>query len=236
MLVLRLSDDPASRNFIMISALIFDFDGVVIDTETPDYTTWQRTYRSYGVELDRSLWQRVIGGKALDFDVYKHMEELSGVQIDWEDVGQRRRELFLELVEASPLLPGIADYITDSRRLGLKLGVASSSSSDWVKGHLARRNLLKYFDSIKCGDDVSQVKPDPELYLAVVGALETSPANALAIEDSLNGVTAAKRARLRCVAVPNSMTSDLPLDDADIRLASLTDMPLESLLDRLNAL
>ena len=236
MLVLRLSDDPASRNFIMISALIFDFDGVVIDTETPDYTTWQRTYRSYGVELDRSLWQRVIGGKALDFDVYKHMEELSGVQIDWEDVGQRRRELFLELVEASPLLPRIADYITDSRRLGLKLGVASSSSSDWVKGHLARRNLLKYFDSIKCGDDVSQVKPDPELYLAVVGALETSPANALAIEDSLNGVTAAKRAGLRCVAVPNSMTSDLPLDDADIRLASLTDMPLESLLDRLNAL
>ena len=219
----------------MISAVIFDFDGVIIDTETPEYTTWQEIYRSYGVELERSLWQRIIGGKFHDFDVYAHLEDLAGVRIDWEDVGQRRRKLSLELVEASPLLPGVLDYITESRRLGLKLGVASSSSSAWVKGHLARRGLLKYFYSVRCADDVTQVKPDPELYLAVVEALETSPGNALAIEDSLNGVTAAKEAGLYCVAVPNPMTRDLPLDHADIRLADLSDVPLESLLARLNA-
>ncbi len=220
----------------MIKALIFDFDGVVIDTETPDYDSWQEIYRSYGAELERSIWQRVIGGNTIGFDVFKHLEDLASVPIDREDIRKQRRRLYLEQVEANPILPGVVDYITAAQRLGLKLGVASSSDSAWVKGHLARRDLLKHFHAVKCADDVSRIKPDPELYLAVVDALDTSPGDAVAIEDSLNGLTAAKSAGLRCVAVPNPMTSDLPLERSDIRLGSLSELTLEALLSKLNML
>ena len=115
----------------------------------------------------------------------------------------------------------------------MKLGVASSSSRDWVEGHLAGRDILRHFVSVKSSNDVSNVKPDPELYLISVAQMGTQPENALAIEDSANGVTAAKRAGLYCVAVPNEMTKDMQIDHADLRLESLSEMPLKSLLARL---
>ena len=218
----------------MIDALIFDFDGVIIDTETPDYASWQEVFHSYRVELDRSLWTRLIGGGSQAFDVYQHLEDLAGVRIDRQAIRHRRRTRYLELVEASPLLPGIADYISEAKRMDLKLGVASSSSRDWVRGHLETRNLLGHFASVKGADDVSKVKPYPEVYLSSVADLGTCPNSALAIEDSPIGVTAAKRAGLLCVVVPNQMTKDLSLDHADMRLESLSDIPLKSLLSRMS--
>ena len=193
----------------MIDTLIFDFDGVILDTETPDYDTWQEVFRSHGTHLDRSLWARFIGGGFEAFDVYKHLEDLACVPIDRDAIRRRRRQRYLDLIDASPLLPGVLDYILEAKRLGLKLGLASSSSLDCVEGHLARRRLLEHFDSMKSANDVSNVKPEPDLYLAALEQLATLPANALAIEDSANGVTAAKRAGLFCVVVPNHMTREL---------------------------
>ena len=144
-----------------------------------------------------------------------------------------RRQRYVEIVHSNPILPGILEYIQEAKRLGLGLGVASSSNRDWVEGHLDRLGILELFDSIKVSEDVAQVKPDPELYLASVSHLGTRPEDALAIEDSLNGVTAAKRAGLFCLAVPNPMTMELPLDQADLRLSSLAEIPLPSLLERL---
>jgi HAD superfamily hydrolase (TIGR01509 family) len=216
----------------VIDALVFDFDGVILDTETPDYQTWHDVYQSYGVVLELSVWTQHIGGRSGRFDWHRHLEELAGVSIHRESTQLERRQRYLEIVRASPLLPGILDYLQDARELGLRLGVASSSSREWVEGHLARLDILNLFDSIKGSDDVAQVKPDPELYLAAVSHLGTRPQRALAIEDSAHGVTAAKRAGLFCLAVPNPMTRDLPLDHADLRLASLDEMPLRSLLEQ----
>jgi HAD superfamily hydrolase (TIGR01509 family) len=216
----------------MIDCLIFDFDGVIIDTETPEYVTLQETFSAYGVELDRSLWTRFIGTGLGSFDVYKHLEELVGAPLDLEAIRRRTRQRYLDIVEANPILPGVLDYIRDAKATGLKLGVASSSSRDWVEGHLTRRGLLGHFDCILSKNDVSQVKPDPELYLASVTRLKTRPENALAIEDSVNGITAAKRAGLFCVVVPNDMTRDLSIGHADLRLVALSDIPLRTLLDR----
>ena len=125
------------------------------------------------------------------------------------------------------------DYLLEARQLGLKLGVASSSSRDWVEGHLRKRELFQHFASVKSADDVSRVKPDPELYLASATHLGVSPGNALAIEDSANGVVAAKRAGLFCVVVPNEMTRGMRLERADARLSSLSEVPLGELLERL---
>ena len=217
----------------MIDTLIFDFDGVIIDTETPIYEIWQDVYSGYGVELDRSLWQRLIGGGTDRFDVFQHLEELAGVKLDREALENSRRRRYDRLVQSSPLLPGVREYIEEADRRGLKLGVASSSSRDWVENHLTERGLRPHFRCVVTRDDVSAIKPDPEPYVLAMEGLGTSPERAVAIEDSLNGVTAAKRAGMFCVAVPNPMTKDLPLEEADLRLGALSDITLTALLERL---
>ncbi len=216
----------------MIDALVFDFDGVIIDTETPDYELWSEEFRAHGVELDRAMWSQIIGGSPDGFDVYGHLDTLTGGGVDVASIGRRRRQRYLEMVEASPLLPGVLDYLTQAEQLGLKVGVASSSNNDWVEGHLRRRDLLGYVDAVTTRDDVANVKPDPELFLTAVARLSSKPERAVAIEDSANGVTAAKRAGMFCVVVPNPMTRDLPIDHADLRLETLADMELAELLRR----
>jgi HAD superfamily hydrolase (TIGR01509 family) len=217
----------------MIDTLIFDFDGIVIDTETPNYVTWQQEFEALGVSLELVVWSEIIGGGTGTFDTFGHLEQLAGPQPDGEALKERQRRRHRALIDESPLLPGIRDYIDEARRTKMKLGVASSSSREWVEGHLAKRDLLGYFGAIATRDDVSNVKPDPELYLTVVEGLGSKPGNAVAIEDSYHGVTAAKRAGLWCVAVPNAMTRDMDFDQADILLDSLSDLPLDSLLSRL---
>ena len=217
----------------MIEALIFDFDGVIIDTETPDYETWQEVFNVNGAQLDRSLWQRVIGGGTERFDVYQHLEDIGGARLNRDAILRSRRDRYEALVRSSPLLPGVLEYIEDARRLGLRLGVASSSTRVWVEGHLAERGLLALFHSVVTGDDVDKVKPAPDLYVAALDRLGTPPDRAVAIEDSLHGVVAAKRAGMFCVAVPNPMTMDMSLEKADLQLGDLSEMGLQTLLDTL---
>ena len=223
-----------SRKVIsLIDTLILDFDGVIIDTETPDYETWRDVFRYHGVELELSLWSQYIGGDSGTFDVFQLLEDSTNKEVDRERVQRQRRQRYLEIVRASSLMPGVTDYIYEAKRTGMSLGIASSSSRSWVEGHLADRGILKYFDSITCKDDVSQVKPEPELYLLAAFRLETRPENALAIEDSAKGITAAKRAGMYCVAVPNPVTKDLHLEHADYQLESLAGMELGHLIANL---
>jgi HAD superfamily hydrolase (TIGR01509 family) len=139
----------------------------------------------------------------------------------------------MELVLAEPLRPGVLDMAKAARAAGMKVGVASSSSRDWVRGHLERLGIIDLFDCVQGRDDVEHVKPEPDLYLASLDCLGVAAAEAVAIEDSPNGVTAAKRAGLGCVAVPNRITSGLDLSQADLRLTSLADVTLPQLLEKL---
>jgi beta-phosphoglucomutase-like phosphatase (HAD superfamily) len=122
------------------------------------------------------------------------------------------------------------DYVEEADRRKLKLAVASSSGRRWVVGHLERLGVAHRFDAIKTADDVERVKPAPDLYLAAVAALGLKPYEAIALEDAPNGLHAAKRAGLFCVAIPNALTGRLPLDHADLRLVSLAHTPLDALL------
>jgi beta-phosphoglucomutase-like phosphatase (HAD superfamily) len=124
----------------------------------------------------------------------------------------------------------VEQYISEAKRLGLKLGVASSSDCPWVYRHLERLGLREQFDSIKCRDDVEKVKPSPDLYLAVLDDLGVGPREAIALEDSPHGITSAQAAGLFCVAVPNPLTRQLSTDHADLQLDSLADLRLELLL------
>ena len=213
----------------IIKALIFDFDGLILETEGPDYQSWDEVYRSYGCSLPLEKCIESIGSMDT-FDPYLYLEQQLGRQVDREEIRARRRARQVELLANETILPGVEDYIVTARRLGLKLGLASSSSRGWVIGHLSRFGLEASFDCIQCGDDVIRTKPDPSLYLAVLRALGIEPHQAIALEDSPNGCLAAKRAGIFCVAVPNALTQHLVFDSADTRLSSLALLPLEKLI------
>jgi HAD superfamily hydrolase (TIGR01509 family) len=218
----------------MIRGIIFDFDGLILDTEITIYQSWQEVYAVHGVELRFEDWAKIIGTKAFEFRPMAALEAQLGGEIpDRAGVEQRRLRRELELLARKTVQPGVETCLQDARRLGLKVGLATISSFDWVGGHLERLGLIDYFDCIRTGDDVTRPKPDPEVYLSVLEAFELAPEEAFALEDSPNGVMAAQRAGLKCVAVPNSLTKLLSLEHANLRLESLADLPLQELILRL---
>ena len=223
------------RRAQVIKAVIFDFDGLILDTETPEYQSWQEIFQEYGAELDLDLWQTFIGRGFGSFDVYEHLARLSGKQVDRAELRPRMRKRYLDLIDRSPVLPGVEAWIARANALGLPLAVASSSDLGWASGHLERRGLLPHFAFVHCKVDVANVKPDPEIYAITAKRLGVAPQNALAIEDSLNGLTAAKAAGMRCVVVPNPMTQQMDFAAADLRLTSLAHATLDCVLARLAA-
>ena len=219
----------------MIRALIFDFDGLILETEGPSYQSWEALYRSFGLSLPFSTWSTIIGTTQGVFDPRQELQKQVQENVDWEAVELQRMRSEQALIEAQPVLPGVEQYLLDARRLGLKIGLASSSSCRWVTGHLRRLGLDSCFDCICASDDVQHVKPDPELYLSVLRGLEVEANETIALEDSPIGIQAAKSAGIYCVAVPNPLTSLLSLSQADLQLGSLADMPLQLLLNKVNA-
>jgi HAD superfamily hydrolase (TIGR01509 family) len=213
-----------------IRALIFDFDGLILDTEVPEFQSWQEVYQRHGGRLCLETWATCIGTASEVFDPHAHLEAQLGRALDRDTIRAICRQRRDELLARQPVLPGVHEYLADAKRLGLQVGVASSSSRAWVTGHLSRLGLIGHFASIRCADDVLRTKPDPALYQTVVTALGLRPEQAIALEDSPNGILAAKRAGLFCVAVPNALTRQLPLDHADLQLTSLADLTLDRLL------
>jgi len=216
----------------VVKALVFDFDGLILDTEGPIYEAYREIYQAHGHDFPPREWQHVIG-RAEHFDPLDELERRLGRSLDRERLGAERRVRVRELVEAQPLLPGIVEWRGEARGLGMKLGIASNSSREWVLGHLARLGIGDGWDCVRCAEEVANPKPRPDLYLAVVDCLGVRPEDAIAVEDSPHGVEAAKAAGLYCVAVPNPMTADLDFSGADLRLYSLQELPLDNLLQRL---
>jgi len=210
--------------------LIFDFDGLMVETETSARDSWVEIYREFGCDFPYPVWAQTLGGSRGGFDACLYLAEQTGLQLDHDELRARRTQRHFDLVATQPLIAGVAGYLTEGRRLNLKLGVASSSSRAWVVGHLDRLGVVEVFDAIMTRDDVAHVKPDPELYLLALARLGLEPHEAIVFEDAPNGVLAAKRAGIFTVAVPNALTCELPLDHADLRVASLADLPLTDLL------
>lgn len=216
----------------MIKALVFDFDGIIIDSESPEFQVWQEVFAEHGRELSFELWAGLIGRPPAHFDLYSYYQQQINPTVDIDMFRSERRARVIALTEAQPVLPGVHEYLRGAARMGLKVGLASSSSTVHVRGHLSRLALLGFFHAIKCFEDTETHKPEPGPYQAVLDELGVAPNEAVAFEDSPNGVTAARAAGIYCVAVPNPVTSRLLLDHADHRMDSLADEPLEQILAR----
>lgn len=216
----------------MIKAVIFDFDGLILDTESPEFQAWHEVFTAHGHELRADLWAELVGRPRTYFDMYAHFKELNGPLTDIDSLRRDRRARVVQLVLEQPILPGVREYLEEAREMGMKIGLASSSGGDYVRGHLRRLELLDYFHVTKCFEDTELHKPDPEPYLAVLAEMGVWASEAVAFEDSPNGVAAARAAGIFCVAVPNPVTQCLSLAHANHCLKSLTDESLRDLLSR----
>jgi HAD superfamily hydrolase (TIGR01509 family) len=214
----------------VIKALVFDFDGLIVDTEVPIFRVWQRIYRERGQELPLERWLTIVGTASGPFDPVIDLGQKTGQKLNEPEIKELERLYYQEATAIQQLLPGVLDYLVEARKLGLKTAVASSSTRKWVMDHLGRFGIVGQFDAIVCREDVKRTKPDPELYRTALQRVGVQPAEAIALEDSSNGVHAAKAAGLFCVAVPNPLTADLDFSEADLRLISLAAMPLRDLL------
>jgi HAD superfamily hydrolase (TIGR01509 family) len=214
----------------MIRGLVFDFDGLILETESAIYQSWVELYEVYGCELQFDAWANTIGTAESLYDPFDELEKQVGKPLDRKLLEPSRRQRELYLIRKLPPMPGVEHALKEGKRAGLKIGLASSSNCAWVTGHLVRLKLIDYFDSIMASDDVGCTKPSPELYLAALADLGLSNLEAVAFEDSPNGILAAKRAGMFCVAVPSEMTRRLDTSLADLHLGSLEEMPLQKIL------
>ena len=213
-----------------IKGIVFDFDGLILDTESPEFQAWQEVFAPYGIELPLSKWAAAIGSSLQSFDPVIYLEETIGKTVDEEKIRTFHRQRSLELICKQQVLPGVVEYLDKAVEIGLRIGLASSSDRAWVIGHLTRLDLVHYFEVILTLEDVERIKPNPDLYLKAVERLDLMPDQAVAFEDAPNGILAAKRAGLYCVAVPNSLTRPLNFSAADLILESFCQMPLDKTL------
>ena len=214
----------------MIRALIFDFDGTIIDSETPVYEGWQRTYAEHGHELPLARYVEIIGSAAHTFDPHAHLEGLIGRRLDREQLTAERQAKHRAVIYANDTLPGVRTWIEDATARLMPLAIASSSQEAWIESNLSRLALRDRFHVVRTREMVASAKPAPDLFLAALAGLGMQPHEAIVIEDSAHGVTAATAAGLFTVAVPNPVTAGLDLSAADIVVPSLASLPLSAAL------
>ena len=201
------------------AAVVFDFDGLILDTEWPIYHSANEAFMDHGVELPFELWQGFIG--RLDHPHWTEiLADTLGRPVDRDQMLARYLPAREELIASLPIQPGIAELIGSLGEHGVPLAVASSSSVEWVAGHLERLGLYDRFDSIHGGNHVAHRKPAPDLYQLACSSLDVEPARAVALEDSLTGCDAAIAAGMAVVAIPSRMTIGLDFSHADLVVES----------------
>jgi HAD superfamily hydrolase (TIGR01509 family) len=214
------------------TALIFDFDGLIIDSETPLFDIWASLYARHGAVLTLDDWQHALGTQG-GFDPFAHLSTLLTTRLDRDELTRFVRDEHWRLCGQQSLLPGVRERIQEARALSLGLAVASSSPSAWVHPWLERHDLMPLFDAVCTRDDVERVKPAPDLFLLAAERLRVDPSACVVFEDSPNGLRAAHAAGMRAVAVPNHLTRGLPLPDPHLVLDSMDQMSLREILQRM---
>lgn len=213
----------------MINGIIFDFDGLIVDTESLWYEAYKEVMGEFRCDLPLEEFSKVIG--TTDEVLNAYFEKITGVTAEEAGLHLKTNELYLQKAGSLALREGVRAYLDEAKALGLKIGLASSSRREWVESYLRKFGIFEYFETIKTKEDVEKVKPDPALYILALESLGISANEAVAFEDSLNGSVAAIAAGMHCVIVPNPVTNHLPFEKYRVRLASMAEKSLAAVLE-----
>jgi HAD superfamily hydrolase (TIGR01509 family) len=213
---------------MILQALIFDFDGLIVDTENPGFLSWGEIYSQYNQDLLLEDWTKATGYVG-NFDPALHLEGLVGHSLDWAVLAPKRENRNWELTLQAKTLPGIAELMKQAKRRNLAVGVASNSGGSWVVDGLGRLGLDAYVDKVVTRDMVLNPKPAPDIYLKTAQDLEVNPEAVVALEDSEPGARAAKAAGMAVIVVPNRFSERQDLSVADLIEKSAKELNLDRL-------
>jgi HAD superfamily hydrolase (TIGR01509 family) len=212
-----------------LGAVVFDFDGLIVDTEWSIYEMAAATFAGFGIELEVPVWATIVG-LADASDWWSVLCEAQGWRIDRDEWWRRYRAMDRSFRDGLPALPGVAELLGALEEAGVPRGIASSSDREWIEGHLGRLGLLDRFDTIAGVDRTGGVgKPAPDVYLLACTDLGAEPSRAVAIEDSGHGLAAAKAAGMAAVAIPSRITRHTDLSAADLTVGSLAELAVADL-------
>lgn len=217
----------------MIKGVIFDFDGLILDTETAWYHAFKKVLQSqFQFELPLEEFVKSVGSDDKQF--YPYLQKELGNQLNIEDIQYRAAALHTQYIRNEKAREGVVEYLRDAKDAGLGVALATSSDTSWATSHLKHLNLLSYFDYVVTKDMVDRVKPAPDLFLKALEKLELESHEAIVFEDSLNGLIAAQEINIPTVIVPNPVTASLPFENYHLKLNSMMDMPLQEVIHSLN--
>jgi HAD superfamily hydrolase (TIGR01509 family) len=214
----------------LIRAVIFDMDGLILDSETPEYLAWKSVYARYGLDFPLASWLQNVGRRDGPFDpLGPFREETSPIGPEAALTLWRSQRAGWEKTYLIPL-PGVVPLLESLRERGLRTAVASSSGLCRVRELIGALGLAAHFDALACGDEVPHAKPAPDVYLLAARRVGAAPDACVALEDSESGVSAAKSAGMPCIAVPSLLTRSLDFSSADLVVDSLTEVTPEVLM------
>lgn len=217
----------------MIKAIIFDFDGLIIDTETAWYDAYKEVLKEeFQFDLPIERFAKCVGSH--DTILFSYLETAIGQKVDADDLREKTGKLHSKTIEKTAAREGVIDYLKEAKKLGLKISLATSSKRSWAVTHLTNLGLLSYFDHLVTQDDVEHVKPAPDLFLKALEVLNVEPHETFIFEDSLNGLIAAQKANISTVIVPNPVTEFLPFENYHMRLTSMADSSLSDIVASFN--
>jgi HAD superfamily hydrolase (TIGR01509 family) len=221
---------------LRIDAVVFDFDGVIIDTETARYEVWRRIFQEHNQVLPREIWVKSIGRTEYFISPYDLLAQVSGKSIDTDMLRLYEKSMEEQYIAEKPLTAGLIERIDEARAAGGRFAIASSASRRYVQKHLTDRGIANLFDVLVCRDDVSRHKPHPEPYLRAVELLDANIEYSFAVEDAPAGIEAAVSAGLFCVAVAGNMTRDMDQSRAHVIVETLEEFTFTSLVERKNTI
>jgi HAD superfamily hydrolase (TIGR01509 family) len=213
-----------------VRAILLDFDGTMLETESSSYGSWRELLDEHGYELTPETWSAAVGTIG-GVDPLELLEEHLGTEVDRDALEARANRRHHQLLEEELLRPGIEQLVDEARDRGLHVAVVTSASERWVRGHLARLNLYDDIEVVAANGDPDRAKPDPLLYREAAELLGVDPAAAVAVEDSPNGVKAARAAGMQVIAFPNPITAAMNLGEADAIVEDLDGLGLDGFLD-----
>lgn len=215
---------------LMIKAVIFDFDGLILDTETAWYESYRETLlQNYKFDLPLREFVKCVG--ADDTHLFHYLKQELGDRFESGKTREHANNLHAEKMKSAEAREGVKQYLEDASKAGLKIALATSSRREWAVTHLTNLNLIHYFDHIISQDDVEQIKPAPDLFFKALEKLHMDSNEALVFEDSLNGLIAAQKAQLKTIIIPNPVTEGLAFEKYHLKLTSMEEMSLQEVLN-----